>query len=143
MLPAEITYMSVKASNDHGKANLFNTFLSSVFKQAWFFTPMPEVSEDNCIKLNEVNFSSSDVELLLKKVPDTASVAADGIPPFIIRCQHFSAACLRSFYLHYFYASLAKNLETSVCFTFFSNLAVKLMCVTTEALIFYPDCLSF
>ena len=32
MLPPEITYMSVKASNDHGKANLFNTFLSSVFK---------------------------------------------------------------------------------------------------------------
>ena len=32
MLPPEITYMSVKASNDQGKANLFNTFLSSVFK---------------------------------------------------------------------------------------------------------------
>ena len=32
MLPPEITYMSVKASNDHGKANLFNIILSSVFK---------------------------------------------------------------------------------------------------------------
>ena len=85
MLPAEITYTSVKASNDHSKANLFNTFLSSVFQQEWFFTPIPEVSEDTCIKLDAVNFSSSDVELLLKKIPDTASVAADGIPPFIIR----------------------------------------------------------
>ena len=46
---------------------------------------MPEVSEDTCIKLDEINFGSSDVELLLKKIPDTASVAADGIPPFIIR----------------------------------------------------------
>ena len=49
-----------------------------------------------------------------------------------------SAVCLRSFYLHYFYASLVKYLETSVCY-----LAVKLICVTTEALVFYPDCLSF
>ena len=85
MLPAELTYMSVKASNDHGKANLFSTFLLSVFKQEWFFTPMPEVSEDTCFKLDEVNLSSSDVELLLKKIPDTASVAADDIPPFMIR----------------------------------------------------------
>ena len=46
---------------------------------------MPEVSDDTCIKLDEVIFSSIDVELLLKKIPDTASVAADGIPPFIIR----------------------------------------------------------
>ena len=82
---------------------------------------MPEVSEDTGIKLDEVNFSSSDVELLLKKILDTASVAADGIPPFIIRksANNFSAARLRSFYLHYFYASLAKYLETSVCYTFF------------------------
>ena len=47
--------------------------------------PMPEVNEDTCIKLDEINFSSSDVELLLKKIPDAASVEADGIPPFIIR----------------------------------------------------------
>ena len=47
--------------------------------------PMPEVSEDTCIKLDEVNFSSSDVELLLKKTPDAATVAADGIPSFIFR----------------------------------------------------------
>ena len=46
---------------------------------------MPEVSKDTCIKLDEVNFSSRDDELLLKKIPDTASVAADGIPSFIIR----------------------------------------------------------
>ena len=46
---------------------------------------MPEVSKDTCIKLDEVNFSSRDVELLLKKILDTASVAADDIPPFIIR----------------------------------------------------------
>ena len=95
MLPAEITYMSVKASNDRGIANLFNTFSSSVFKQEWFFTPMPEVNEDTCFKLDEVNFSSSDVELLLKKIPDTASVAADGIPPFIIRnCANILAPLL-------------------------------------------------
>ena len=59
MLPPEINYMSVKASDNHGKANLFNRFYLRFLK--WFFTPMPEVSEDTCIKLDEVSFSSSDV----------------------------------------------------------------------------------
>ena len=121
MLPAEITYMSVKASNDHAKQIYSIRFYLRFLNRSGFSTPMPEVSEDTCIKLDEFNFSSSDVELLLKKNPDTASVAADGIPPFIIRksANNFSAACLRSFYLHYFYASLAKYLETSVFYTFF------------------------
>ena len=120
MLPAEITYSSVKASNDHGKANLFNKFLSSVLRQEWFCTPMPEVSEVTCIKLDEANFSSSDVELLLKKIQDTASVAVDDIPLSLLETVPIIKRRLFTFfYLHHFYASLAKYLETSVCYTFF------------------------
>ena len=105
---------------------------------------MPEVSEDTCIKLDQVNFSSSDVELLLKKILDTASVAADGIPPFIIRnCANILAPLAYVLFTCIISTRLWPNIWKQAYFIPFSNLAVKLICVTTEALVFYPDCLSF
>ena len=71
------------ASTDNTKADLFNNFFCSVYKSETF--TYNGCSDNTSINLRELSFGESDVNSLLKKVPDTTAVAADGIPPFVLK----------------------------------------------------------
>ena len=71
------------ASTDNTKADLFYNFFCSVYKSEKF--TYNGCSDNTSINLRELSFGKSDVNSLLKKVPDTTAVAADGILPFVLK----------------------------------------------------------
>ena len=82
-IPSVVKLGASCTSTDNTKANLFNIFFCSVYKSETFTY---NVCSDNIsINLRELSFGESDVNSLLKKVPDTTAVAADGTPPFVLK----------------------------------------------------------
>ena len=82
-VPSVVKLGASSASTDNTKADLFNNFFCSVFKSETF--TYNGCSDNTSINLRELSFGESDVNSLLKKVPDTTEVAADGIPPFVLK----------------------------------------------------------
>ena len=82
-IPSVVKLGASCASTDKTKADLFNNFFCSVYKSE--IITYNGCSDNTSINLRELSFGESDVNSLLKKVPDTTAVAADGIPPFVLK----------------------------------------------------------
>ena len=82
-IPSVVKLGASCASTDNTKADLFNNFFCSVYKSETF--TYNGCSDNTSINLRELSLGESDVNSLLKKVPDTTAVAADGIPPFVLK----------------------------------------------------------
>ena len=77
-IPSVVKLGASCASTDNTEADLFNNFFCSVYKSETF--TYNGCSDNTSINLRELSVGESDVNSLLKKVPDTTAVAADGIP---------------------------------------------------------------
>ena len=82
-IPSVVKLGASCASTDNTKADLFNNFFCSVYKSETF--TYNGCSDNTSINLRELAFGESDVNSLFKKVPDTTAVAADGVPPFVLK----------------------------------------------------------
>ena len=90
-IPVSVTLDSVTATSRVDQANIFNVFLSSVYKPERF--DFPPTSTGNEIRLADVPISCTEIERLLTSIPDTSTVASDNLPPFILkRCAKMLAA---------------------------------------------------
>ena len=82
-IPSVVKLGASCASTDNTEADLFYNFFCSVYKSETF--TYNGCSDNTSINLRELSFGESDVNSLLKKVPDTTAVATDGIPPFVLK----------------------------------------------------------
>ena len=90
MYPSSMFFGSIKASSSFEKAQLYNTFFSSVFKASSFI--LPELQVDGSIHLEDFSFTIDDVYNLLSRIPDDSSMGMDSIPSFVLKkcAQHMS-----------------------------------------------------
>ena len=89
---------SIKAGSSFEKAQLFNTFFSSVFKTSSFI--LPELQVDGSIHLEDFSFTIDDVYNLLSRIPDDSSLGMDSIPSFVLKeCAQQLAPLVFEFFL--------------------------------------------
>ena len=80
IFPNEKIYQDLLAGSDMEKANLFNLFFHSVYKQSSF--SVAAVYNQNCnIHLGYIIFTVSQAVKLLETLPMSSNAVADGIPP--------------------------------------------------------------
>ena len=81
-IPTKIFLRNESASDNLEKANLFNTFFSSVYQPSSEMNLKSFVFQD-VVCLSEVNFSVEEIQSQLLKIPDCSTAACDGVPPTI------------------------------------------------------------
>ena len=83
MYPSLRFFGSIKAFSSFDKAQLFNTFFSSVFKAGSCL--LPELQAGGSIHLEDFSFSIGDVYNLLSRIPDDSSLSMDAFPSFELK----------------------------------------------------------
>ena len=83
MYTSSMFFGSIKAVSSFEKAQLFNTFFSSVFKASTCL--LPELQADGSIHLEDFSFTIDDVYNLLSRIPDDSSTGMDAIHSFVLK----------------------------------------------------------
>ena len=93
-IPTKVFIRNESASDNLEKANLFNTFFSSVYHPSSEMDLNSFVFQD-VVCLSEVNLSVKEIQSQLLKIADCSTVACDGVPPTIYNSSgHFGSFCL-------------------------------------------------
>ena len=90
MYPSSMFFGSIKAGSSFEKAQLFNTFFSSVLKASSFI--LPKLQVDGRIHLEDFSFTIDKAYDLLSRIPDGSSRGMDTIQSFVLKecAQHLS-----------------------------------------------------
>ena len=80
----EMIYQDRLAGSDIEKANLFNLFFPSVYKQSSLSVP-PIDTQSAYIHLGDLVFTVSQTVKLLETLPMSPNAVADEIPPFVLK----------------------------------------------------------
>ena len=101
MYPASMFFGSIKAVSSFEKAQLFNTFFSSVFKAGSGL--LPKLQADGSIHLEDFSFTIDDVYNLLSRIPDNSSMGMDAIQSFVLKecAQKLSPLVFEYFFADY------------------------------------------
>ena len=82
--PNEMIYQARLAGSDIEKANLFNLFFHSVYKQS-SLSVAPIETLSAYIYLGDLVCTISQTVKLLETLPMSSNAVADGIPPFVLK----------------------------------------------------------
>ena len=83
MYPSLMFFGNIKAGSSFEKAQLFNTFFSSVFKASSFI--LPELQVDGSIHLEDFSLTIDKLYNLIGRIPYDSSMAIDSIPSFVLK----------------------------------------------------------
>ena len=83
MYHSSMIFGSINAVGSFEKAQLFNTFFSSVFKSG--SCHLPELQADGSIHLEDFSFTIDDVYNFLSRIPDDSSMGMDAILSFVLK----------------------------------------------------------
>ena len=82
--PNEMLYQDRLAGSDMEKANIFNIFFHSVYKQT-SLSVAPIYTQSANIHLGDLVFTISQTVKLLETLPMSTNAVADAIPPFVLK----------------------------------------------------------